>query len=381
MAYNSYFWMRTNTSTESQGCYNMTSEEFRTAKAVGVGVTSFTCLACAISILLIIFLRAYKSFLIRLVLYLNLTIFSHMLAEITQLLPVKYVNGTLVIHNRDICTATASIGVFFGGLAFLTQCSMALYLICLTTSKNKENLHSRAREICGVITAVVIAIVMATIPLIPFDGDTAYGIIGPFCWIKQKDPNCKRSMVGLIEHILLWDVPFGATVVFIIVALVLAVKVLCKKPQNHVQPSVQHMHIQGLQEARVLVVYMSILIILYLVASTVNILFVFSSGDDFDLFLSAFVIGTALFAAVPAAFVFHPATLKRLRCSEVKRTVNKWRGIRDDEVYTNYYVPQEPEFSECSDLVITGSHRNRHDSGYKTILMLVQTSTEVEAEA
>ena len=350
------------------GCFTVTSELLTSTTAVIFGVNSLTSLACIIAIILIVFLKAYKKLLIRLVLYLNLSVFCFMVAEITQFLPVKLdVNDTLVIQNEDFCTATAFFGEFFGTLVFFSQCSMALYLILLTTSKNK-NLHSRTREICGVITAVTIASVMATIPLIPFDGDTAYGLYGFNCWIAQKNDRCERSTVGLIEHVLLWNVPLGATLVFIMVALVFAVSVLCKKTTKQPSVRIQRQHNQALQEARTLAVYMSILTIIYLAEVTVHVTYIISSGNNLNLRLAGFVIETVLFALVPAAFVFHPATLKRLRCSELRQTINKWRGIHDDEVYTSYHVPPEPEFSECSDLVVTSSDRNRHDSSYRSML-------------
>ena len=346
----------------------MSADRLKNFKVVGIGINSITCLACAIAILLIIFLKAYKNFLIRLVLYLNLTILCLMLAEITQFLPVESVNGTLVIYKRDLCIATAFFGQFFGTLIFYTQCSLALYLLLLTTSKNKENLHSRAREICGVIIAFTIASVMATIPLIPFDdGQTAYGLYGFSCWIEQKNDDCRQSPVGLIEHILLWYMPLSATIIFIMLALASAVKVMCVRPKRHLQPSVQHRYRQALQEARTLTMYMSILVILYLAEAIVNILYITSPGDDLTLRLSGFLIETVLFAFVPAAYIFHPGTLNKLKCHKLKQAVNKWRGIHDDEVYTSYHVPQEPEFSECSSLVITSSDRNRHDSSYQSI--------------
>ena len=159
-----------------------------------------------------------------------------MFAEILQTLPVKNEDGILVIQNKDFCTAAGFLGVLFASLFILTKFSLALYLIFLSTSKNKENIHSQTREICGVIIAFTIAIVMATIPLIPFDGYKAYGLIEIYCWIEQNAPDCGDSTVGTIERILLWYFPLFATVVFMIVALVSAVRALRKKPARNLIP-------------------------------------------------------------------------------------------------------------------------------------------------
>ena len=297
-----------------------------------------------------------------------------MLAEIIETLPVKNEGGILVIHNKDFCTAAGFFGVFFASLFILTKFSLALYLIYLSTSKNKGNIRSRSREICGVVITVIIAIVMATIPLIPFDGDTAHGLIESYCWIEQNDPDCGNSTVGTVERILLWYFPLLATVVFMIVALVFAVRALWKKPARNLIPTEQNKFLEARKEALTLTVYVIIFIDLYVVNTGLHIAYILPElihdyeNLNYPLTLAALVMQPLLLLSVPAAYIFHPAKLKRLRCSEVKQTANKWRGINDDEVYTSYHVPQEPEFSEHSELVISGSHKHRHDSGYKTIL-------------
>ena len=371
----------TNTSNDSQGCHLMSNKEFITATALTRATDSFTCLACIIAILLIIFLKDYKRFLIRLLLYLNLSVFFFMFAEILQTVPVKNEDGILVIQNKDFCTAAGFLGMFSGLLFILTKFSLALYLILLSTSKNKQNLHSRAHEIRGVIIAFIIASVMATIPLIPFDGDTAYGLIKIHCWIEQNAPDCGDSTPGTVERILLWYLPLFATVVFTIVALVSAVRALRKKPARNLIPTEQNKLLEAHKEARTLTVYVIIFIVVYVVNTVLRFpTYILPEllHDNYPLAMAALITQPLLLLCIPAAYIFHPGTLKKLRCSEVKQTINKWRGIHDDEVYTCYPVPRESEFSEYSDLVIVGSHRHQRDSGYRT--MLEQPIAE-EAEA
>ena len=374
----------TNTSNDSQGCHLMSNKEFITATALTKALNSFTCLACIIAILLIVFLKDYKRFLIRLLLYLNLSAFFFMFAEIIETLPVKNEDGLLVIQNKDFCTAAGFLGVLFASLFIFTKFSLALYLILLSTSKNKENIHSRAREICGVIIAFTIAIVMAAIPLIPFDGDTAYGLIEIYCWIEQNDPNCGNPTVGIrtVERILLWYFPLFATVVFMIVALVSAVRALRKKPARNLIPTEQNRLLEARKEARTLTVYIIIFFVVYVVNTVLHIAYILPEllhdYDNYPLAMAALIMQPLLLLCIPAAYIFHPGTLKKLRCSELKQTINTWRGIHDDEVYTSYHVQPEPEFSEYSELVISGSHKHRHDSGYRTILEQPNTE-EVEA--
>ena len=363
----------TNTSNDSQDCHLMSNKEFITATALTRATNSFTCLACIIAIFLIIFLKDYKRFLIRLLLYLNLSVFFFMFAEILQTLPVKNEDGILVIQNKDFCTAAGFLGTFFALLFILTKFSLALYLIFLSTSKNKENIHSQTREICGVIIAFTIAIVMAAIPLIPFDGYKAYGLIEIYCWIEQNAPDCGDSTVGTIERILLWYFPLFATVVFMIVALVSAVRALRKKPARNLIPTEQNKLLEAHKEARTLTVYVIIFIVVYIVNTALHfptyiLPELLHDYENYHLAMAALITQPLLLLCIPAAYIFHPGTLKKLRCSEVKQTINKWRGIRDDEVYTNYHVPRESEFSEYSDLVIVGSHRHQRDSGYRTML-------------
>ena len=295
-----------------------------------------------------------------------------MFAEIIETLPVKNEDGILVIHNKDFCTAAGFFGVLFASLFLLTKFSTALYLIHLSTSKSQENLHRQGRacpayEIGGVITAVTIAIVMAIIPLIPFDGDTAYGLIGTFCWIEQ-DPDCQQSVVGVVEHILLWHMPLLVTFAFMTIALVLGVRALCKKPSKNMKPTEENKYLEARKEARTLTVYVIIFITLYIVNMTIHLLYVFSKEHHkiYVIELAAVVIQPLVLLSVPAAFIFHPTTLKRLQCSEVKQMANKWSGEDDAEVYTNYQVPQE--FSDCSDLVIKGSDEHKLDTTCRCML-------------
>ena len=369
----------TNTPKENHGCYNMTKEDFRTATAITIGFSFFTCLICAIAIFLIIFLKAYSNRSARLVFYLNLTVFCFMFAEAMQILPLKIEDNALVIGHEGLCTAAAFLDQFFASLVVLTQCSMALYLLFLINSKNKvishsqaQNKKNRAREICGVIMAVSIAIVLATIPLIPFVDETMYGVYGVNCWIKQKDDNCEQLVVGMVEAILLSYLPFAIAFVFMDITLVLAVRALCKRPAaKNLTPSERVTYEEAHKEARALTFYLSIFAILYFINTTLFLLYHNNAPqqDDDILWHAGSAVHSLLWLSVPAAYIFHPATLKKLRCSEVKQAANRWRGIHDDEVYTSFHVSSDSEFPECNEqLVIRGSDRHKRDAGYHTML-------------
>ena len=334
-----------------------TVEDFKIAWLTTILLDLVVCIACTVAILLIILFRGYKRFLTRLLLYLVLNTLCYTIIDATQLaaITVDEYNNTLYLHE-SLCRAVAFLSQFFRLLYIFTLCGAVLHIFFLCVYQ--KNIHTQAREICMSILIVCVSLAISLIPFV----HTAYGWSdGMNCWIRTVHVNatdCTSFKLGRAEQFILWYIPFGIASVLMITLMGIAVRYLYKHSQAEGtgQLSLQLQYREALKEAVAFLVYIALLITLEFTSFVVHLTIVYGHGSPKEWIIDA-MIDPILSLCVPAAFIFHPATLKKLRRSELKKAIRKWKQRNLEETVTTYVV--EPEFSlefSCrQELVIRGT--------------------------
>ena len=142
----------------------------------------------------------------------------------------------LAIHSQpnsfphDVCKTFGFLVQYFGSVQLLLTLgiSMVLFFKVWDATPWKpecvDSCHKRTKECtfacCGCKInklEVVFLVLVFGLPLlfdwIPF-ATNSYGAIGPWCWISSTsiEKNCTIHIAGLVEQIVLWDLPFGFVV-------------------------------------------------------------------------------------------------------------------------------------------------------------------------
>ena len=344
--------------TEKDCLLNVTSGEFDFVRVSTSVLNSLVAVACIIVIILFVILKLYWEFFYRLVIYLVIITLCYMLNDALQLSAFESVNSGLNVTNDAWCSTLGFFNQLFGWLALLVVCSLTLHLLLLSTFA--RSLHSKTREIVGIILAVCISLFFSILPLIPSNGIAVYGQFGINCWIRRTDNSCGPFIAGIVERFLLWYIPLICAFVFIVVTLGRTIRVLYRH-----RKATQITKLDGaISEVWMLFIYLFVFAIIYLIALIPRLVNNFGySQQSASLILDA-VVQPCLMLIVPIVIVLHPSTIKKLRlmCTKAKKTMVSWshRGkyevilghdfpgdhevtIRDTKTDTYFEVP--PEFS------------------------------------
>jgi len=151
----------------------------------------------------------------------------------------------LAIHSEphsfshDACKALGFLFQYFGSVQLLLTLGISMVLFFKVWDatpwkpERVDSCHKKAKETfgcCGcknnkleVVYLVLVFGLPFLIDWIPFTTDS-YGATGPWCWIRSIEKNCTIHTAGLVEQIVLWDLPFGLVV---LITLVLFIASLC----------------------------------------------------------------------------------------------------------------------------------------------------------
>lgn len=359
-----------------------TAEDFREAKVATILLDVVVCLEYSVTVALSIFLGTYQRFISRLLLYLIVVILFFTISDAIKIAAFADFDGSLQLHEST-CIAAAFCQQFFLWLVVSIVCGMTLHVSFL--SVYRKDVHSRPCEVCAVVTVVAVALLFSVIPIIPIEGSLAYGWSEGFtCWIRTINiTSCETFVTGRVEQFLLWYVWCAVAFTCMIVSLMISIRALYKQFRMEGatdQLSMQLHYKQALKEAVALLIYIIIFIILILVKFCVHLSLTYSSSIADTWILDA-IFSPLLFLLVPIAFILHPATAKKLRCSELRKAAKRWtRRVqsRQEDVNTtetNFIVSLEPEFSGEQRLIIRGTPGHGQNPNYASLEGVIGNTT------
>ena len=150
---------------------------------------------CGIVMVLIVCLKAYKTFIDRLVLYITISVFLFTVSVILQNLMIGWIESKVKesVFN-GVCSAVGYLTTFtLWMMLFLLVISLHLFL--LVAFQVKVSKYEK-------LIVVGIPIISAVIASVPFM-TKSYGSSDYGCWIISKENNQNRSIAGLAEQIVL----------------------------------------------------------------------------------------------------------------------------------------------------------------------------------
>ena len=153
-----------------------------------------------------------------------------------QLVLVLHLESYILSRNVKSCKAYGFLVQYFGSVQLLLTLGISMVLFFKVWDatpwkpERVEGCHKRTKECtfacCGCKInklEVVFLVLVFGLPLlldwIPFTTDS-YGATGPWCWIRSIEKNCTIHTAGLVEQIVLWNVPFAVVALLTLVLFI-----------------------------------------------------------------------------------------------------------------------------------------------------------------
>ncbi len=352
-----------NDSTDNSTCQEFSATEVEQIIIAKVAVSCAAVVMCLVSIVVIVFLRQYHTFVHRLVLYLMIVgVFYGMIIGL-EIAPVHHDGREAVVRDglEDLCVAVAFISQIAVWQFMLFFVWIITYLLLLAIFKYRAN--SKRQEIAGIFIVLSLPLTFNWIPLV----QDMYGLSGLWCWIKNTNGNChKNYQIGVIYQFTLFYGPLVLLILFSFVSFLAIVIVVCRKRLRNLEVDRQTVYQQALREALPLLLHPVIynIIAFSMIANRVYYAITLKDGEKpfFPLWFAHALADPMQVLVVPVAFLLHPGTIRQL----LKGRHNRSEQTDDG---TAYIVSQEYPYSEEEPLVIKSDIRHsRRSSGYHSIL-------------
>ena len=329
-------------------CFEFSESGFYTVSWLRTVLSILAAVMCIVAIIFIFLLKAYRRFVHRLVLYLCLAALFSAIMTAIQLAPVKYVCGHVVVKSTKGCTAAAAL-IEYSVWATLSLTIWIGVHIFIMAVFSKDYQKSRKYELCIILTAIVVPIVVCVIPLVHIHKVKTYGLAGAWCWIKASDEECREIKAGVIEEFVLWYGPVMLFVLFFFVITVFVIIAILMK-QKKAADEQQDQFSRSLKEMRPLLFYPIIFSAIYSLGFANRVYYAVTQNAILGLWISHAVVDPVFPLIIPLAFFVHPKIRKRLNCQEFKKAIDSWRFSNAD---THFSVSNEDE-DERERLVIRG---------------------------
>ncbi len=293
-------------SSSDDDCTNpFASHEYTIVAAVDslLGFVSF--LACLFVIAIIIIYKKYLFFTQRMILYLAIAALLISLVLTVQI--------TQRFAPNDLC-------ILFGFLVQLLSWSELLAVVCITINVLLVVVFHRETKKLEIVYVLLIFVLPLTFNWIPFTHG-AYGVAGPWCWIRSHHDDCSKFEYGIALQATLWYAPFYTLllVMFVIYAIVL---VKLRRDSYHwasrYDPLAEKQREQIRNEVKPLLWFP----IIYLASNTFVLVNDIQGAMSNEPVLALSILAAITFPLqggfITVAFTLDPKTFKRLKWTEFK---------------------------------------------------------------
>ena len=310
--------MSINGSNES--CYQFSNTEFDIILRVKLSMDSLGIIACLIALAVIIFSKAYKRHVIRLVIYFLVADIFQAITHIIELTPIEHVNGEAVVKE-----GAEGLCAFYGFLdqIALWMCNVAIIWIMLymlwianklqrvqrgaSPTKNKISIKTELIGLCFLLFFPL------TFNWIPFIWNM-YGISGLWCWIKESRGYCEDYGLGTALIFSLYYGPLIIIISFSFVSLMVVISTLCKGALS--SDVARSAYIRCVKQTILIALYPLIynLLCLLPIANRIYSAVNGSNGGEpfFPLWISHTLAEPARILIPPIAFLLHPGSWKTI---------------------------------------------------------------------
>lgn len=351
------FWSTFDHAANSSNCSELTPEQLRTLSILKGTLSLFSCLPCAVVVFLIIYLRAYRSFVYRLAIYLTLAAIFYSLTTTLQMVP-----GDLFhIHNRAFCKAVGFLAEYGSWVLLLYIYWVIAQLLLLSVF----HVSTKRAELILVFIPVLFPLLFVWIPLL----HDLYGPAGGWCWIMTATVECHEIKEGQIEQFVLWYGPMFVASLGSIIVTCTTVIVLCKGARGEGDDHPLRVQYQrALKEAIPLLIYSILFSLFDWVAISSRVYYALTDQTNYPLWFVHAIGDASRGLFVPLAFLFHPNLLKKLTCTQLRAAAGQW--FRKHSMYsTTYFVVSKEHTDQSERLIIRGrggAQDRNTDTGYQS---------------
>ena len=359
----------------NKSCFELSKRDFHSLIWVKASLAVLAGVGCCLTVGMIVFFKAYKMLVHRIALYLNVAALVTSMTIALEIAPMENVCGYVDIKpgNDNFCEAIGFLAQYFGLviLAFISWITVHLFMLGVL----QRHYKSRHCEVGSVIACLLIPLVFS---IVPFMNGTLYGQTGVWCWIKSTTQDCHTLKEGVIEQFILYYGPFVlfATLNFLAM-LVLVITFYRGTRKDRASYSLQKKYKEALKEALPLLFYPILFTAIFSLAFVNRVYYTATKNSSFPHWVVYSIAIESLPLFIPWAFLLHSDTLKRFKCSQLKKAAMEWKHRPQHNTHTHFVVSREDvcphdSSSEVEKLIIRGSEESTF--GYQSFLVNSKTS-------
>ncbi len=355
------YTLQNSSNSTGSSCHSFSVKQMQDITIIKAVLSSVAAVVCLVSVVVILALRQFHTFVHRLVLYMMTASFLNALTTAIQSLPMRHnSSGEVVMRTgfHDFCVA----------LGFAVQLTLSQFMLILTWILGylfllvvcKYPASSKKHEIVGLVIALGLPVLVDWLPFM----HNLYGQAGAWCWIMVTNADCSDLIVeGVVYQLVLFYGPQVIVVLLSFMMFVIIVVILAKRSCKHSREGKNSPYQQAVREALPLVLYPVLynLIVGVMFANRIN--YALSIAHDhnpyYPLFLAHAVCDSLRTLFLSLGFLLHPGTVRKL----LRRDRPKKRS-EDSE--TNYPVPPE-SFTDVDPLIIRGTADSYTGGQYKSL--------------
>ena len=303
-------------------CTNLSRDHFL-GLAVARGISAGVCLSLTVLILLIVvFVRAFESFLQRLFVYLTTITVWYLSMEIMHIRPYTGLSQFCTVSGFLDQWAGVSVLVFTFVVTLVIVCKVCELDICSCNSQTGRN----KKLIEAGFVVVLIALPLPFI-WIPFLNGNYAGDGEPWCWIVTHNKDCSEDVAGFWEQIGLWYTPLGILGLLIVFFfLLLTVCIFCKRACSY--ELTRRKHEKKAFETVFLLIFLLLFGTFAGIEATSNLYYGFTKKrQGYALSMVHAVITPVSKLMIPVGYFFYLYSLKKFQCAAIKVAVRKWKQL------------------------------------------------------
>ena len=295
-----------NMSNGSYSCFMYDAKQLKEITITSVSLSIVGFLLCLVTLIVIIVLKQYRSFVIRLIAYLSLAGIFEAAFTGTQLMPVYHEGNIVKVREglSGLCGVFGFLNQVTLSQSFLLVVWIIVYLVLFTVFGYQADTWKH--EVSGLVLTVGIPLIIDWLPFI----HNMYGLAGPWCWIRSTNNNCNLDKYGVTYQFTLFYGPLIVLILFGSLSL-LAIIVLCIRSWRHPQ---QTAYKQAFIVSLPFLVYSLLYIVLASVMATNRIYNVVTNGEKpfYPLWYAHTIAEPLRIVLVPVTFFLHMRTTQKI---------------------------------------------------------------------
>ena len=302
-------------------CTNFSSDyvlELATAR----GITAGVCMLLTIPILLIVvFVRAFESFLQRLFVYLTAITVWYLAVQIMHIKPYTGLSQFCAAMGFLDQWATVSVLSCTFVVSLVILCKVCELDICSCNSQTART--KKLIEAAFVLFLIGLPLLFIWIPFL--NGNYA-GDGEPWCWIITHNKDCSEDVAGFWEQIGLWYIPLGILGLLIMFFVLLTVCIFCKRACSY--QLTRRRHEKKAFETVLLLVFLLLFGTLTGIEAASNLYYGLTKKQQgYVLSMVHAVITPVSKLMISVGYFFYLYSLKKFQWGTMKVAVRKWKQL------------------------------------------------------